>query len=169
MKTPRQLQDMNVFADGRPLSGQCQSFTRPKIVVKTEDYLGAGLGATVKLSMGSLEGLEATHKYGGEIPELNAGIGEARLDASQLRFVGAYLNEENGRYDAVEIIIRGRHSEGDHGDDEVGSKSGSTYKTDCVYYKQSRNGVVEFEIDVLNKVFIVNGRDRWAELRRITR
>ena len=53
------------------------------------------------------------------------------------------------------------------GGDEVGEDTEVTYKTTCVYYKQTRNGVVEFEIDVLNKVFIVGGVDRMAEERRI--
>lgn len=169
MNLPRQLQDMNVFADGRPLTGQCQTFTRPKLVIKTEEYLGAGMGAPVKLHMGSLEGLEVTHKYGGEMPELNAGFGASRLDASALRFAGAYKNDATGGYDNVQITVRGRHNEIDPGDDQVGDKSGHSYKTDVVYYKQVRNGVVEFEIDVLDKKLIVNGVDRWAELRAITR
>ena len=165
MKLPRQLKDMNVFGAGTTFRGQCTTFTRPKLALKTETHRGGGMLGEVKLNMG-LEALEVTHKYGGDIPELNREFGANDIDASQLRFVGAYQNDENASLDTVEIVIRGRHEEIDAGDDEIGSKSGTTYKTACVYYKQTRNGVVEFEIDMLGGVFIVNNVDRWAGIRQ---
>ncbi|MNI95477.1 Phage tail tube protein FII [compost metagenome] len=63
--------------------------------------------------------------------------------------------------------MRGRTYAVDPGSDEIGGDSEATYKTACVYYKQVRNGAVEFEIDILNKVFLVGGIDRLAEERQI--
>ena len=168
MNLPRQLKDMNVFGAGQSFLGESLSFTRPKLTMATEDYKGGGMLAPAKLNMG-LDALEVTHKYGGDMPALNNEFGAAEIDASQLRYVGAYQNDATGELDNVEIIIRGRHEEIDAGDDEVGSKSGTTYKTAVVYYKQTRNGVIEFEIDTLAGVFMVGGVDRWAEIRAITR
>lgn len=163
---PRQLKDMGVFNGAESYAGQCVSFTRPKLAMKLEDYRAGGMPGSVSLQMG-LEELEVTHKYGGDMPSLNREFGAAQIDASQLRFAGAYQNDESGGLDDVQIVVRGRHVEIDAGDDEVGSKSGTTYKTKCVYYKQTRNGRVEFEIDMLGNVFIVDGVDRLAETRRI--
>lgn len=168
MKLPRQLKDMNVFNAANAFSGECTVFTRPKLAIKTEAYRGGGMLGEVQLDMG-LEALEATAKFGGEIPELNRQFGANQIDAVQLRFAGAYQNDETGGYDDVQIIVRGRFTEIDSGDDEIGGKSGSSYKCACVYYKQSRNGRVEFEIDMLEGRFVVDGVDRWAELRAITR
>ncbi|MFN3931609.1 MAG: phage major tail tube protein [Brevundimonas sp.] len=167
MKLPRQLKDMNVFNAANSFAGECLSFTRPKLAIKTEAYRGGGMLGEVQLDMG-LEALEVTHKYGGDIPELNREFGANELDATQLRFAGAYQNDETGGYDDVQIVVRGRHVEIDAGDDEIGSKSGTAYKTACVYYKQTRNGRVEFEVDMLAGRFVVDGVDRWAELRGIT-
>lgn len=164
---PRQLKDMNVFSESESFAGHCQTFTRPKLAMKLEEYRGGGMPGAVDLQLG-IEKLEVTHKYGGDMPSLNRGFGAAQIDASQLRFAGAYQNDETGGYDDVQIVVRGRHVEIDPGDDEVGSKSGTTYKTSCTYYKQTRNGVVEFEIDMLGNVFSVYGVDRLAEVRRIT-
>ncbi len=166
MQLPRQLKDMNVFNAANSFAGQATKFTRPKLVIKTEDYRGAGMLGTVKLDMG-LEGLEVEHEYGGDMPELNREFGSTDIDGSQLRFAGAYQNDDTGRYDNVQIVVRGRHTEIDSGTDEVGAKSGTKYKTACTYYKQTRNGRVEFEIDLIAGTFIVDGRDRRAELRRI--
>lgn len=168
MKLPRQLKDFNVFGGGgQSFIGECQSFTRPKLAMKLEESRQGGMLGAVDLQMG-LEKLEVTHKYGGDMPALDAEFGAASIDASQLRFAGAYQNDESGALDDVQITVRGRHVEIDAGDDEVGSKSGTAYKTTCVYYKQVRNGTVEFEIDMLAGVFNVHGVDRWAEIRAIT-
>ena len=166
MQLPRQLKDMNVFNAANSFAGQAQKFTRPKLVIKTEDYRGAGMLGSVKLDMG-LEAIEVEHEYGGAMPELNREFGTTDIDGSQLRFAGAYQNDSTGRYDDVQIVVRGRHIEIDAGTDEVGAKSGTKYKTACTYYKQTRNGRVEFEIDMIAGTFLVDGVDRRAELRRI--
>lgn len=168
MNLPRQLKDFNVFGDGASFLGECMTFTRPKLAMKLEEYRGGGMPGAVDLQMG-IEKLEVTHKYGGDMPALNASFGAAEIDASQLRFVGAYQNDATGTYDDVQITVRGRTVEVDAGDDEVGSKSGTSYKTTCTYFKQVRNGVIEFEIDMIGGVFIVNGVDRQAEIRAIVR
>ncbi|WP_242913486.1 phage major tail tube protein [Brevundimonas pishanensis] len=166
MKLPRKLKDMVVHGNGESFMGECKTFTRPPLEMEGEDYRGAGMIAPVKLFTG-LAGLEVEHVYGGEIPALNATFAEHALDASQLRFTGAYQHGADGAYDHVEITVRGRTFAIDAGGDEIGGDTEVTYKTTCVYYKQVRNGRVEFEIDVLNKVFIVAGVDRMAEERSI--
>ncbi|MET3781794.1 P2 family phage contractile tail tube protein [Brevundimonas sp. 1080] len=167
MNLPRQLQDMNVHGDGNSFLGECVKFTRPKLTEKLEEYNAGGLLSSVQISTGRIEALECTHTYGGDMPTLNRGFGAVELDANQLRFSGAYQNDAAGQVDDLQIVIRGKHVEIDSGDDEVGSKSGTTYKTNAVYYKQTRNGVVEFEIDVLNNVLLVYGVDRRAQIRGI--
>nr|WP_316629659.1 phage major tail tube protein [uncultured Brevundimonas sp.] len=169
MNLPRNLHDFNVFAGGVSLAGQARTITLPKLVMNTEEYLGAGMGAAAKILTGSIAALEFMHNYGGEVPELNAGFGDPRLDGQQLRFAGAYKNDAISSYDDVQITVSGRTNEIDTGEQEIGSKNGVSYKTDCVYYKQVRNSVVEFEIDILNKILLVYGKDRWAQLRSITR
>lgn len=166
MNLPRKLKDMVVHGDGEAFYGDAKTFTRPPLELEGEDWKGSGMIAPVKIFNG-LQALEVEHTYGGEIPALNRTFGEHRVDASQLRFTGAYRNEANGAYDHVEIVVRGRTYGIDAGGDEVGGDTEVSYKTTCVYYKQIRNGRVEFEIDVMNKVFMVYGVDRMAEERRI--
>lgn len=166
MNMPRKLKDMIVHGEGQSFVGECKTFTRPPLELEGEDWKGGGMLAPVKIFNG-LSALDVEHTYGGEIPALNRSFGAHRVDASQLRFTGAYQNAATGAYDQVEITVRGRTYGIDAGGDTVGEDTEVTYKTTCVYYKQTRNGVVEFEIDVLNKVFIVGGVDRMAEERRI--
>ena len=39
-------------------------------------------------------------------------------------------------------------------------------KTVCTYYCERVNGQNVIEIDLLNKLFVVNGKDRWAAIRQ---
>ena len=166
MNLPRKLKDMVVHGNGESFMGEAKTFTRPPLEMEGEDGRWAGMIAPIKIFNG-LQALEVEHTYGGEIPALNATFAEHAVDATQLRFTGAYQYGTDGHYDHVEITVRGRTYAIDNGGDEVGGDSEATYKTSCVYYKQVRNGRVEFEIDTMNKVFIVYGVDRVAQERQI--
>ena len=83
MQLPRQLKDMNVFNAANSFAGQAMKFTRPKLVIKTEDYRGAGMLGTVKLDMG-LEAIEeievvaadlACRVFGARFAEVRVGSG----------------------------------------------------------------------------------------------
>lgn len=164
MRLPAMLKDLNVFAANQSFAGQVATYTRPKLALKTETWAGGGMLGEVKLSFG-LEELEAESKFGGDQPALNREFGTPRIDGSLLRYVGAYQAEDDGAVTRVEITERGRYVEIDRGDDEKASKTESTYKHALVYYKEVVNGRTMFEIDMLGGVFIVDGVDRWKEIR----
>ena len=166
MNIPRKLKDFVVHGEGESFIGEAKSFTRPPLEMEGEDWRGGGMMAPVKLFTG-LQALEVEHTYGGEIPALNRSFARHALDGSQLSFTGAYQHGVDGKYDHVEITVRGRTYAVDPGSDEAGGETEVTYKTTCVYYRQERNGEVEYEIDLINKVFLVYGEDRMAEEREI--
>lgn len=164
MRLPPMLKDFDVFAANQRFKGLATTYVRPKIALKTETWLAAGMLGEVKLAFG-LEELESESKFGGDQPALNAEFGDPRIDGSLLRFVGAYQAEDDGDVTRVEITQRGRTVEIDRGDDEKGTKTEVSYKHSLVYYKEVVDGVVMFEIDMLESVFIVNGVDRWQQIR----
>jgi P2 family phage contractile tail tube protein len=83
-----------------------------------------------------------------------------------LRFMGSYSEEGSGTDQAVEITVRGRHNEFDQGDAKANENGNWKVKTDCSYYKQTVNGEVWLEIDLVHKIFIVMGVDRLAAHRK---
>lgn len=164
MRLPPMLKDLDVFAANQRFKGLVTTYVRPKIALKTETWLAGGMLGEVKLAFG-LEELESESKYGGDQPALNAEFGDPRIDGGLLRFVGAYQAEDDGRVTRVEITQRGRTVEIDRGDDEKGAKTETVYKHALVYYKEVVDGRVMFEIDMLDGVFIVDGVDRWQQIR----
>jgi P2 family phage contractile tail tube protein len=82
-----------------------------------------------------------------------------------MRFVGNYQKDDTSAVDTVEVVLRGRFSEIEMGDQEVGEASEFTATMAVAYYKLVWNGRTEIEIDPLNMVEIVGGVDRLAERR----
>jgi P2 family phage contractile tail tube protein len=130
-----------------------------------EAYRGAGMNAEVEADLG-MEKLEAEHAYGGLVREVFQQFGIAKVDGVMLRFAGAYQRDDTGDVDAVEVVMRGRHTEIDPGSSKAGGDTEFKVKSGLTYYKLTINGDVVVEIDVLNMIENVNGEDRLAQQRR---
>ncbi|HZH44267.1 MAG TPA: phage major tail tube protein [Lysobacter sp.] len=165
MSLPRKLKNFNLFNDGDSYLGQVGEVKLPTLSRTMEDYRGGGMSGPVPIDFGQ-EKIELEWKCGGLMRGVLRQYGVTRHDAVQLRFAGAYQRDDTGAVDAVEIVVRGRHSEIDPGNAKAGEDTEFAVKTACSYYKLVVNGVVEIEIDLVNMVEIVGGVDRLAEQRR---
>ena len=61
---PQTLFNTNMFIGGQSLQGDVPSLSLPKVTVKTEEYRGGGMDASVAMDMG-LEKLEASFATNG--------------------------------------------------------------------------------------------------------
>jgi P2 family phage contractile tail tube protein len=161
---PRTLKNLMLFNEGLAYLGQVQSVSLPTLTRKMEDWRGGGMGGVAKMDMG-LEALTMSFVCGGPMRDVLRQFGITRADGVYLRFAGAYEQDDTGAVDSVEVIVRGRHSEIEMGDQEVGEPGEFGTTTEAVYYKLLWNGRTEIEIDVLNMIEIVGGVDRLAERR----
>jgi P2 family phage contractile tail tube protein len=164
MALPRKLKNFNVFYNGDNYIGRCGEVELPKLTRKTEDWRGGGMNGPVKVDLGS-EGLEINHTYGGVEAEIFRQFGIPTVDGVLLRFAGAYQRDDTAEVDAVDIVVRGRHTEIELGKAKAGDDTEHKVKSDLSYYKISINGEVLIEIDLVNFIEVVNGEDRLAEFR----
>lgn len=164
MALPRTLKLMNVFNNGLAYQGIAQEVELPKLAAKIEDFRAGGMIGDVAINLG-LEKLEMTHKYAGIVPELISGFASAQIDSELIRFAGAYQRDDTGEVSAVEIVMRGRHTEIDGGNSKTGEKTETTIKSALTYYKMTVDNKEIVEIDLINSVFKVDGKDRYAEHR----
>ena len=164
MALPRKLKLMNLFIDGNQYLGAVNEVTTPKLAMKVEEYRAGGMIAPVDVNLG-LEKMESEFKMGGYMLDLVRQFG-AQIDAVPLRFMGAYEQDDTGEVTSVEIVMRGRFSEIDHGNSKVGDDTEQTYKVPLTYYKLIENGQEVVEIDALNTIFKVDGKDRLEEHRK---
>ena len=163
---PSKLRDMNIFQDGFSFRGVATEVTPPKLAKKMVAYRGGGMLANVKLFDG-LEDLEMEWTASGFAVEAFRAFGKITVDGVQLRYVGAYQNQQTAAYQAVEIVVRGQHEEVDGGTQKVGDDDVTKIKTALSYYKLTVDNQDIIEIDVLNNVFIVDGEDLYQEIRNI--
>lgn len=166
MSLPRKLKRMNVFIDGVGYAGECKTLTLPKLSRKMEEYRGGGMTGPAKIDLGH-EIIEVEHEYGGFMPAIMAGWGATEVAATQIRFMGAYQNDDTGAVDLVEIFVRGRHEEVEGGDAKVGEDTTFKAKTTCTYYRCEMNGAVLVELDVINGVEKSGGVDRAAAINAV--
>lgn len=164
MALPRILKDVMIYNNGERYLGQAASVTVPKLARKLEGWRGAGMDREIKVDMGG-EALEAEFTCGGPMRDVIRQYGAPTIDGLALRFVGAFQNDETGREDSIEMIVRGRHEEIDAGEWKPGEKSDFKVKMALAYLRIEWNGRVDVEIDVMNMVEIVGGIDRLADRR----
>lgn len=165
MSMPSKLKNLNLFNDGESYLGQVTEFKLPTLTRKMEEYRAGGMLGPIDVDLGQ-EKIEAEWKCGGLMRQVLRQYGAIRHNAVQLRFAGAYQSEDSEAVDAVEIVLRGRHSEVDAGTAKVGDDTEFSVKTSVSYYKLSINGRTEIEIDMVGMVFLVDGVDLQAAQRR---
>ncbi len=165
MALPSKLKHFNVFADGVSHAGEAEEVTLPKLTRKLEEYRAGGMNGPIDIDLGN-EKLELEATYGGLMRTILKQYGVTSADAALVRFAGAYQRDDTGAVDAVEVVVRGRHTELDFGNAKAGDNSQFKVKSSLSYYKLTVNGEVWIELDHINFIEIVFGVDRMAEQRR---
>lgn len=163
MALPRKLKNFNFSVDGTSYLGETVEVTQPKLALKLEAYRAGGMQGEVDVNQG-IEKLELEFKMGGHEPNLIALFG-GTISGNLFRFQGAYQRDDTDEVDAVELVCRGRLSEIDEGSSKAGDDTEHSYKASLTYYKKVVNGKDIVEIDMLNQIFMVDGKDRLAEIR----
>jgi P2 family phage contractile tail tube protein len=165
MAFPSKLKNFNLFNDGNNYQGQVAEIDLPKLTRKTEDWRGAGMGGAVKVDMGQ-EAMQMEWTVGGMMRGILEQWGVTKHNAVMLRFAGAYQAEDSDTPDAVEVVVRGRHSEIDMGKAKAGDETSMKITTQLTYYKLSINGEDIIEIDMIAMIEKVGGIDRLAAVRQ---
>lgn len=164
MCLPSKLKNFRLYNDGNNYQGIVAEVTQPKIALQMEEWRGGGMLGPVKIDMG-LQAMEAEFTNGGLVKQVMRQFGATSVDGVLLRLVGAYQSDDNGNVDQVELVMRGRLEELDMGNAKAGEDTEHKVKVPLAYYKIAINGRTEIEIDMLNSVFIVDGVDRYSEIR----
>ena len=163
---PRTLKNFNLFIEGEGYAGRVEELNLPKLGRKMEEYRGGGLNGDIEIDLG-MEKLEmefTLREYSREV--LNqwgvcdtAGVG--------LRFLGAAVRDDGAcATDSIEVVIRGRWRELDFDSAKPGEMSTLKVAVAATYYKYLVNGEAVIEIDHLNMIEKVNGKDRLEAQRK---
>lgn len=165
MALPSVLKNFNLFNDANSYMGIVEELKLPKLARKMEAFRGGGMNGEVDIDQGQ-EKLELEFTVAGFIAQVFEQYGTTKIDGVLLRFNGAYQRDDTAQVQAVEVVVRGRHQEIDAGDAKAGEKGKTAVKSSLSYFKLTVDNKVIVEIDILNMVEIVNGKDMLAEQRK---
>jgi uncharacterized protein len=166
MGMPAVMKHFNVFQNGVSYRGKAEEVTPPKLTRKMEEWRGAGMLGPIQLDMG-MEGMELEWSVGGIDKDMLTQFGAITADSIMLRFAGAAQNDDTGDWVAVEIVVHGRQKELDFGSFKPGDKTTVKATMPLTYYKLSIDGEDVIEIDLINFIAVMGGKDVLAEVRRI--
>lgn len=166
MGLPRTLKDMMLFNEGLAYLGEIKTVSLPTLTRKMEEWRGGGMSGAVSMDMG-MEAMEMSFTCGAPMRDVLRQWGAPTVDGVYLRFAGNYQTDSTAAVDHVEVIVRGRHSEIEMGDQETGEATEFSVTMALAYYEIIWNGRTEIRIDPINMIEIVNGVDRLAERRAL--
>lgn len=165
MGLPSKLKNFNLFNSGESYMGQVPEVTLPKLSRKMEEYRAAGMTGPVSVDFGN-EAITLEWTAGGIIKDALKQYGASQHNAVQLRFAGAYQNDDTGEVLAVEVVVRGRHKEIDMGNAKLADDTAHKFSTACSYYKLTINNEVIMEFDFMAGVENIGGTARNADIRK---
>jgi uncharacterized protein len=164
MALPRRLKNFLLYNQGLAYLGEVPELKLPALKRKMEDYRAGGMLGPIKTDMG-MEGMELDWTSAGFLPDVLGQFGAPKHDSVGLRFAGSLQSDDSEATHAIEVVMRGRHTEVDFGSAKAGDKTEIKVKTALSYYQLSLDGVVLVEIDLVNNIEVIGGVDLGLGLR----
>ena len=157
---PKTLKDFTVFLAGDEWGGRVLEGTPPKIALKTEEHLAGGMSAPVDIDMGTVEKLECELTFSEYAAGLYQQFGVAD---TLLTLRGAATNGTTT--ETVIYEMRGLIREIDPGAFKRGEQGSLKVTATLSYLKVTIGGTEVIEIDPLNNIRRVGGKDQLADIR----
>lgn len=158
MALPAKLKNFNLFNEGQNYIGQVEEIVLPKLTAKMEEWRGGGMDMPVDIDLG-MEKMTMEWTVGGFDPQAFRQFGSMTHGSFGLRFAGAVQSDDVAEVKALEIVVRGRHSEIDMGTAKAGEDTKKKITTSLSYYKLTLNGEELIEIDAINLIKRIGGND----------
>ena len=165
MGLPRKLKNFNLFQNGVSFMGMVPEVTLPKLSRKMEEYRAGGMTGPVSVDFGN-EALSLEWSAGGLIGEALKQYGASSHGAVQLRFAGAYQEDDDGTVAAVEVVVRGRYKEVDMGTAKMADDTTHKYTMPCSYYKLMIDGATIIELDFMSGIENIGGASTNDAIRK---
>lgn len=157
------LKNINLFVDGRGYAGEVESITPPPLTLQTEEFRAGGMDAPVDVTMG-MEKMEASFALRAYDSDVLSLFGVVEGGSVPLTFRGA-LESYDGTVKSVLMNMRGKITGIDPGTWTPGELASLTVTVSLNYFKQTHDGKIIHEIDVMNMVRVINGVDALSAIR----
>jgi uncharacterized protein len=160
------LQDFTVWIGDSGKIGEAPNFQPPEINIQVEEFRGGGMDGTVEIPMG-IEKIEfdfELHTWDEQV-WTQLGYGPGSLDVPI--FFRGYLITASGAEKGVLIATRCLIKSIKPSKVEPGKKASLSVHVSANYYRHEVEGRTLTEIDIFNRVTIIDGEDKSARARDI--
>jgi P2 family phage contractile tail tube protein len=165
---PEKIVNYNVYDEGEKLVGITGEVTLPNFEAMAEEISGAGIaGSFESPTPGHFSSLEM------EIPFRTVTNQSFRLAVPGGRTITLRASQQGYdvsggqvNYRGLKITVRGLPKGHNLGTAAVGQPTNTTNTIEVLYIKVEENGETMLELDKLNFIYIVNGVDVLADVRR---
>ena len=166
---PEKINDFNAYLDGNKMIGTAASVTLPETNMKTSTVSGAGVGGELDSpTIGQFESMEQEIQfntlYSSAVDMLSP------LSEVNLTFRGAQqVYDKTGGYifKGLRIVEKGRVKKFNPGKLEKGEAMEAAATLELSYLMVEIDGKQVLEVDKLNGVYKVNGKDMLAEIKKL--
>lgn len=160
IKLPKTVSDFTGFLDGTDMAGRIDEATPPAVTLLTEEHMAGGMAGTLDIFMGGVEKLEMNLTMTGLSPDFLKRFGEADVPLT----ARGVISDGSNTVPAI-FQTRGLFRQAEFGALARKNKGSTKITATLSYYKVTIDGEDIFEIDVLNKILIINGKDLLADHR----
>lgn len=163
---PEKINEYNVYTNGTKMIGLTEDVSLPEINMKTDTVEGPGIkGEIDSPTIGQFESMEATLKFRtlySSAPDL---MDPTATQNITLRAAQQVLDRTSGyTFKSLRIVLGGRTKSFNPGTVQRGESMDAKLVIEVTYYLIEVDRQVVVEIDKLNDVYKVNGKDLLAEI-----
>lgn len=164
---PGVINDAIISLNGEKEMTGAMKLVPPEVVTKTEEMSGLGLSNYEEVIDGLNETMTSSIAFAGLTENISFGEGKVFNLIAVAAIQGTDGETGATVYQKVVYTIRGKVKTLKSGEVARGGKSEPEVEISTTYYKHEINGKVINEIDVFNRVTVINGKDIRAEINKI--
>lgn len=156
---PKIIKDAILSVEGTSFAGRVENIEWPKLARKMEEWRGGGMMGPVEVDLGA-EKMEMSFEMPEQDAELLKQFGVLSVSGTRFRINASAENDSpDNTSDAIEVIGLGRIKEIELGQYKGGDLQQTKYAVSLSAFRYSNNGTDIFDIDHLNNIFKVDGKD----------
>lgn len=166
---PEKINDFNTYLDGNKMIGTAASVTLPETNMKSSTVSGAGIGGELDSpTIGQFESMEQELQFNtlySSAVDMLSPLSEVNIT---LRGAQQVYDKTGGyTFKGMRIVEKGRVKKFKPGKVEKGEGMEATVTLELSYMMIEIDGKQVLEIDKLNGIYKVNGKDMLAEIKKL--
>lgn len=165
---PEKLNDYRVFVNALPDLRGVADLQLPSLDAMTETVSGAGIaGEYESANLGHFQSMKLTLNWRMITDELLEFLKPETLQVD-CRLANQEYDPTAGKhkFKPNRVVVKGNVTKNDLGKAEKGSPYDGSTEIEVIYMKLEREGKVLVELDKINYIYIVNGKDYMADIRK---